>query len=69
LIVFIGATQSPSFQMYRTLDIIRFTACGACWGAALAGMGATLGWMRYWRSNSNLLHSEIKAGGPEDGER
>ena len=39
LIVFYGATQSPSFERYRTLDIIRFLGCGGCWGAALAGIG------------------------------
>jgi len=72
LIVFYGATQSPSFERYRTLDIIRFLGCGGCWGAALAGIGAMVGWMRHGRSNSNLrgtINSEINAGGPKDGER
>jgi hypothetical protein len=35
---FHGVTQSPRFESYRTLDIVRLVLAGACFGVALVGL-------------------------------
>jgi hypothetical protein len=35
-------TQSPQFESYRTVNVIRLLGYGACFGAALAGLIVTL---------------------------
>jgi hypothetical protein len=36
------ATQSASFESYRTVDVVQFLGSGACFGAALTGVMVTL---------------------------
>jgi hypothetical protein len=31
-------TQSPSYDLYRTVDIVQFLGSGACFGAVLTGV-------------------------------
>jgi hypothetical protein len=38
LINFSGVTQSPHFESYRTLDVIRLVLSGACLGVAFFGL-------------------------------
>jgi hypothetical protein len=38
LIGFYRVTQSPSFPMYRTVDLVQLIGCGACIGAAMVGV-------------------------------
>jgi hypothetical protein len=38
LINFSGVTQSPQFESYRTLDVIRLVLSGACFGVAFFGL-------------------------------
>ncbi len=33
-----GVMQSPQFESYRTLDVIRLTASGACFGVSMVGL-------------------------------
>ena len=35
---FYRVTQSPSFESYRTVDIVQLLGSGACFGAAIAGV-------------------------------
>jgi hypothetical protein len=42
LINFSGVTQSPQFESYRTLDVIRLVLSGACFGVALVGLIFTI---------------------------
>lgn len=39
---FISVSESPRFKTYRTLDVVRLTLSGACFGAALIGSIAML---------------------------
>ncbi len=39
---FYQVTQRPSFGMYRTVDIVQLTGCGACFGAAMVGLIASV---------------------------
>jgi hypothetical protein len=32
---FYRVTQSPSFALYRTVDVVQLLACGVCFGAAM----------------------------------
>ncbi len=41
MVGFVGfqrVTQSPSFEMYRTVDIVQLLGSGACFGAAMVGV-------------------------------
>ena len=38
LACFYRVTQSPSFEMYRTVDIVQLLATGVCLGAAMVGI-------------------------------
>ena len=38
LIGFYRVTQSPSFQIYRAVDIVQLLGCGVCLGAAMVGI-------------------------------
>jgi len=38
LLVFYSVTQSPQFESYRTVDVVRLVASGACIGVALVGV-------------------------------
>jgi len=41
LIGFVGfhrVTQSPSFEMYRAVDIVQLLGSGVCFGAAMVGI-------------------------------
>jgi hypothetical protein len=44
LVLFIGlmglyrVTQSPSFDMYRAVDVVQLLGSGVCFGAAMAGV-------------------------------
>ena len=38
LLNFHGVTQSPRFESYRTLDVVRLVLAGACFGVALIGL-------------------------------
>jgi hypothetical protein len=48
LVGFYRVTQSPSFEMYRAVDIVQLLGSGVCFGAAMVGVifmlrgGATL---------------------------
>lgn len=35
---FYRVTQSPSFELYRTVDVVKLLCSGACFGAALVGV-------------------------------
>lgn len=35
---FYRVTQSPSFGMYRTVDVVQLLGSGACFGAAMVGV-------------------------------
>jgi hypothetical protein len=35
---FYRVTQSPSFEMYRAVDIVQLLGSGVCFGAAMVGM-------------------------------
>jgi len=35
---FYRVTQSPSFGMYRTVDIVQLLGSGVCFGAAMVGV-------------------------------
>jgi hypothetical protein len=35
---FYRVTQSPSFEMYRTVDIVQLLGSGVCFGAAMVGI-------------------------------
>jgi hypothetical protein len=35
---FSRVTQSPSFESYRTVDIVQLLGSGACFGVVLAGV-------------------------------
>jgi hypothetical protein len=35
---FYRVTQSPSFEMYRTVDIVQLLGSGVCFGAAMIGI-------------------------------
>ena len=35
---FYRVTQSPSFELYRTVDIVQLLGSGACFGAAMVGV-------------------------------
>jgi hypothetical protein len=41
--------ESPQFESYRTLHVIQLVAAGACFGASITGMVATLA-RRRWGS-------------------
>lgn len=42
-VIALGAVmQSPQFESYRTVHVIQLVGSGACFGAALAGLIATL---------------------------
>jgi hypothetical protein len=41
--------QSPQFESYRTVHVIQLVAAGACFGASLTGLVATLA-RRRWGS-------------------
>jgi hypothetical protein len=38
LLGFYRVTESPQFESYRTVDVVRLVASGACFGAALTGL-------------------------------
>jgi drug/metabolite transporter (DMT)-like permease len=38
LVGFYGVTQRPSFELYRTVDIVQLLGSGACFGAAMVGV-------------------------------
>jgi hypothetical protein len=38
VIGFYRVTQSPSFEMYRTVDIVQLLGSGVCFGAAMVGI-------------------------------
>lgn len=38
LVGFYRVTQTPSFELYRTVDIVQLLGSGACFGAAMAGV-------------------------------
>jgi hypothetical protein len=45
LLGFVGfgrVAQSPSFAMYRAVDIVQLIACGVCFGAAMVGVIFTI---------------------------
>jgi hypothetical protein len=42
---FINLVGSPQFQQIRNLDVMRLIAIGACWGAAVVGLGLLIGSM------------------------
>ena len=35
---FYRVTQSPNFQLYRTVDVVQLLGSGVCFGAAMAGV-------------------------------
>jgi hypothetical protein len=35
---FYRVTQSPSFELYRAVDIVQFLGSGLCFGAAMTGV-------------------------------
>jgi hypothetical protein len=35
---FYRVTQSPSFELYRTVDIVQLLGSGACFGASMVGL-------------------------------
>ena len=35
---FYRVTQSPSFEMYRAVDVVQLFGSGVCFGAAMLGM-------------------------------
>ena len=35
---FYRVTQSPSFELYRTVDIVQLLGSGVCFGAAMTGV-------------------------------
>jgi hypothetical protein len=35
---FYGVTQRPSFEMYRTVDVVQLVGSGACFGATMVGI-------------------------------
>jgi hypothetical protein len=35
---FYRVTQSPSFEIYRTVDIVQLLGSGVCFGAAMVGI-------------------------------
>jgi hypothetical protein len=39
---FYRVTQSPSFELYRTVDVVQILGSGACLGAAIVGVILTL---------------------------
>ena len=39
---FYRVTQSPSFEMYRTVDIVQLLGSGVCFGAAMVGLIASI---------------------------
>jgi hypothetical protein len=54
LIGFVGlyrVTQSPSFPMYRVVDVLQLLGSGLCFGVALVGLIFMLGRTRTLRSN------------------
>ena len=42
LLGFYSVAQSPQFESYRTVDVVRLVGSGACFGAALTGLIVTL---------------------------
>jgi hypothetical protein len=35
---FVRVAQSPSFEFYRTVDVVQLLGSGACFGAAMVGV-------------------------------
>ena len=50
LLNFYGVTQSPRFESYRTVDVVRLVASGACFGAALTGLIVIFLRRRRWQA-------------------
>jgi hypothetical protein len=43
---FYRVTQSPTFGMYRTVDIVQLLGSGVCFGAVMVGVILTVVWNR-----------------------
>jgi hypothetical protein len=43
---FLRVTQSPSFEVYRAVDVVQLLGSGACFGAAMVGV---IFMLRRWR--------------------
>jgi hypothetical protein len=42
LVGFHRVTQSPSFQLYRAVDVVQLLASGACFGVTIVGVSFQL---------------------------